>query len=50
MTLEEKEKVMKTLGKQLGLRKQLGLGLLTVLVLVLSACGGAPAVAPGFSL
>lgn len=41
---------MKTLGKQRSLRKQLGLGFLTVLVLVLSACGGAPAAAPGFSL
>lgn len=33
---------MKTLGNQLGVRKQLGLGFLTVLVLVLSACGGGP--------
>jgi hypothetical protein len=35
---------MKTLGKQLSL------GVLTVLVLVLSACGGTPATVPGFSL
>ena len=35
---------MKTLGKQVGL------GILTVLVLVLSACGGTPEAAPGFSL
>jgi hypothetical protein len=35
---------MKTLGKQLSL------GVLTILVLVLSACGGTPSAAPGFSL
>jgi hypothetical protein len=35
---------MKTLGKQLSL------GVLTVLVLVLSACGGTPATVPSFSL
>jgi Right handed beta helix region len=54
-TLYAKEQEMKTLGRINPSRinrvgKQLGLGLLSMLVLVLAACGGSPATAPGFSL